>query len=258
MTSRWIKAAAVLGLMTPLAGTAHHNPVIYNGKLEVEISGVVTAARFGYPHTRILVDVRNDAGEMEKWTVMAEDPKDAREMGFDVALKNLKAGDEITFIGWPHRYKKREMRGHEIHYTDGTSVTMRTGNYIWTSDLRRIWHLRSGQEKFDEDIQIVSRELSPADRLIAFIDEDEVVARIAFEITQESAQLFGLSRSGIIEFPGVQELMECHIDREDFTATIHLDELGEDEQQKIDSGLDYLTRYNDQLSLYWEQDIESC
>lgn len=66
MTLRWINAAIVVGLITPLVAQPHHNPVIYNGKVEVEISGVVTAARFGYPHTRILVNVENDDGEIEK------------------------------------------------------------------------------------------------------------------------------------------------------------------------------------------------
>jgi hypothetical protein len=258
MIRPWTIKITVLGLLLPVLALPHHNPVIYNGKKEVKISGVVTAARFGYPHTRILVNAQNDDGEIEKWTVMAEDPKDAREMGFDEALKSLKAGDEVTFVGWPHRYKRREMRGHEIHFADGTMVTMRTGNYIWTKDLRRIWHLRSGREEFDESMAVISPELSSADRLIAFMDEDEVIARIAFEITQESAHLFGLAQSGVVEFRGVQELMECHIDRLDFTATINLDDVCADKRKRIEDGLEYLSRYNDQLSLYWEQDIESC
>ncbi len=258
MIRRSIFFATSFALFLTVPTQAHHNPVIYDGKQEVKISGVVKSARFGFPHSRYLIDVENREGKVERWTVMAEDPGDAREMGFDEALKRIKAGDEMTIIGWPHRYKAREIRGHQLHFADGTEVIMRTGNYIWTRDLLRIWHLRIGRIEFDPEIQIVSQEYSPANRLIAFIDEDDVTSRIAFEITQNSAQLFGLVTNGVVEFPGVEELMECHIDRDGFTTTIELGTVSDEQRQKIDAGQEYLSKFNGQLSLYWEQDIESC
>ena len=258
MIKRSISCATAFAIFLTVPTLAHHNPVIYDGKQEVKIVGVVKSARFGFPHSRYLIDVENQDGDMERWTVMAEDPGDARELGFDDALKRIKAGDVVTFIGWPHRYKAREIRGHQIHFEDGTAVTMRTGNYIWTKELLRIWYLRIGREEFDPSIQTVSTKLSTADRLIVFIEEDELIPRIAYEITQNSAQLFGLIRNGAMEFPGVEELMECHIDRDGFTTTIDLGAVTDEQRQKIDNGQEYLSRFNGQLSLYWEQDIESC
>jgi len=258
MIRRTIFFAAAFAVLLSVPTQAHHNPVIYDGKQEVKISGVVKSARFGFPHSRYLIDVENRDGEIERWTVMAEDPGDAREMGFDDALKRIKAGDEMTIIGWPHRYKAREIRGYQLHFADGTAVTMRTGNYIWTADLLRIWHLRIGRVDFDPAIQVVNQELPAADRLIAFIEEDDTVSRIAFEINQESAQLFGLVRDGVVEFPGVEELMECHIDRDGFTTTIDLAAVSDEQRLKINAGQEYLSKFNGRLSLYWEQDIESC
>lgn len=258
MTRRWIFCATALAIILTVPTLAHHNPVIYDGKQEVKIVGVVKSARFGFPHSRYLIDVENQDGDVERWTVMAEDPGDARELGFDDALKRIKAGDVVTFIGWPHRYKAREIRGHQIHFADGTAVTMRTGNYIWTRDLLRIWYLRIGREEFDPSIETVSTDLSTAHRLIVFIEEDELIPRIAYEITQNSAQLIGLITAGVVEFPGVQELMECHIDKDGFTTTIDLGTVTDEQRQKIENGKEYLSRFNDQLSLYWEQDIESC
>ena len=107
-------------------------------------------------------------------------------------------------------------------------------------------------------MQVVSQELSTASRLIAFIEEDDVISRIAFEITQDSAQMFGLTRNGALEFPGVEELLECHIDQDGFTTTIDYDAISDEQLQKIDEGQEYLSRFNDRLSTYWEMDIESC
>ena len=258
MPGKFTSFAVAFCILLTTPALAHHSTLIYNGKKEVTISGLVTSARFGYPHSRYLVDVENEDGEVERWTIMAEDPKDAGELGFEDALKGIKAGDVVTFIGWPHRYKDREIRGHQIHFSDGTAVMMRTGNYIWTKDLLRIWHLRSGKVDFDPNMQVVSQELSTADRLIAFIEEDDVISRIAFEITQDSAQMFGLFRNGALEFPGVEELLECHIDQDGFTTTIDVDAISDEQKQKIDAGQEYLSRFNDRLSTYWEMDIESC
>jgi uncharacterized protein (DUF2141 family) len=39
---------------------AHHNPVTYDGKTTVKITGTVVKARFGFPHSRYAIDVRAD------------------------------------------------------------------------------------------------------------------------------------------------------------------------------------------------------
>ncbi len=111
--------------------SAHHSVLHYDGKKEVTISGVVTKARFGYPHSIYRIEVTAEDGSQEEWVLSTEDPRDAKRLGFDEDIRNLNPGDEITVVGWPHQYVERELRGHQLHYPDGRVVMMRTGNYIW-------------------------------------------------------------------------------------------------------------------------------
>ena len=44
--------------------TAHHSVLHYDGKTEMQISGVVTKARFGFPHSVYRIDVTGDDGSV--------------------------------------------------------------------------------------------------------------------------------------------------------------------------------------------------
>lgn len=124
-TIRIFPALLALILLTP--AEAHHSVLNYDGKVEVKITGTVTSARFGYPHSIYRIDVENEDGDTEKWTLSTEDPRDAERLGFADELRNLKRGDTITVVGWPDKFKARTLRGHQLHYADGTVVMMRRG-----------------------------------------------------------------------------------------------------------------------------------
>jgi hypothetical protein len=237
---------------------AHHNPVVYDGKITVKITGVVTAAHYGFPHSRYALDVESEDGIIEKWVLMTEDPKDAQSLGFADELKAIAVGDTLTAVGWPNKIKAREIRGHQLHYPDGRVVMMRRGNYRWTNDLKKIWRLRSGQDEFDPMPESTPDGLPDVDRLLAWIAEDDAVSRIAFDIKQETAQLIGIGREGDVAFPGVDDLFMCHTQREDFRFVIDFDALGTEKKNAIAAGDDFIKKYNDLLSRYWEYDIASC
>ena len=247
-----------LSILVASSAFAHHNPVVYDGKVTVKITGIVTAAHYGYPHSRYALDVTNEDGTVEKWLLMTEDPKDAQELGFADELKAIAVGDTLTAVGWPNKIKAREIRGHQLHYADGRVVMMRRGNYRWTNDLRKIWKLRSGQDGFDPEPEQLAASLSDVDRVQAWIDEDDPVSRVAFEIMQESATLIGIQRGDAVEFPGVDDLISCHTQREDFRVIIDIGALGAEDRDAIMGGDDYIDKYNDLLSRYWEYDIASC
>ena len=150
MISRIATAALILSAIPPIA-SAHHSVLNYDGKVEVTITGTVTSARFGFPHSIYRLDVENAAGEIEKWTLSTEDPRDAERLGFAEALKNLQRGDTITFIGWPDKFKARTLRGHQMIYPDGTVVMMRRGNYIWPRDILRMDRMALNPETLPAD-----------------------------------------------------------------------------------------------------------
>jgi len=252
--------AAVALTLALLAGPlpAHHSVLNYDGKTEVKISGIVTRARFGFPHSIYRIDVTTEDGSVEEWILSTEDPRDAERLGFADELKAIKAGDPITVIGWPDKFKKREIRGHQLLYTDGTVVMMRRGNYIWPKDILRLDKFVMNPQNIGEFINDVDATLPTAQQVILWIDEDDHIARAAYEVSQDRARLIGLQSGESSTYPGVAELLECHTERPDFTMTISIDQLSPSQRTNLEENDEYVSEYNRVLSRWWEQERESC
>jgi len=237
---------------------AHHSVLNYDGKVEVTITGTVTSARFGFPHSIYRLDVDNENGEIEKWTLSTEDPRDAERLGFADELKSLKRGDTITFIGWPDKFRQRTLRGHQMIYPDGTVVMMRRGNYIWPKDILRMDRMALNPETIPPEFASTDPSLPTADQVAGWIAEDDHLTRIAREFADGRARLIGIGSGISVEFPGVEGLLECHTLRDDFTMTVAMNSLEAAQRAAIDGGIGYITDYNRVLSRWWEQEQESC
>ena len=260
LTHRSCLMAAVSLALALLTGpsAAHHSVLNYDGKTEVKISGVVTKARFGFPHSIYRIDVTAEDGSVEEWILSTEDPRDAERLGFADELKAIKAGDPITVIGWPDKHKKREIRGHQLHYPDGTVVMMRRGNYIWPKDILRLDKFVMNPQNISEYINDIDASLPVAQQVILWIDEDDHIARAAYEVSEDRARLIGLQSDGTTTFPGVAELLECHTRRNDFTMTLPVDQLNPNQQNTLEENDEYVSENNRVLSRWWEQERESC
>lgn len=237
---------------------AHHSVLNYDGKVTVMVSGTVTSARFGYPHSIYRIDVSNDDGDIEKWVLSTEDPRDAERLGFADELKAIRKGDPITVVGWPDKFKARTIRGHQLHYPDGTVVMMRRGNYIWPKDLLRLDKFVMNPQNISQYLNEVDASLPDAEQVVLWIDEDDHIARAAYEVSQERPRLIGLRQDGSVEFPGVGELLECHSQRAGFTMTLDVNALKSAQRESLDDGSDYVNDYNAALSRWWEQERMSC
>ena len=237
---------------------AHHSVLHYDGKKEVTISGVVTKARYGYPHSIYRIEVTAEDGSTEEWVLSTEDPRDAKRLGFDEEIKNLKAGDEITVVGWPHQFIERELRGHELHYPDGRVVMMRTGNYIWPKDILRLDRFVMNPQNITEFIDDIDATLPDAEQLTLWIAEDDHIARVAYEVSRDRPRLIGITMDGSTEFPGVDEILYCHTTRDEFTFSIAMNQLDENTSTIIADNGEYISEYNRVLSRWWEQERSSC
>ena len=244
-------AASVLFASTAVA---HHSVLHYDGKIEVKITGVVTKARFGFPHSIYRIDVTGEDGSVEEWILSTEDPRDAARLGFADEIKAIKKGDTITVVGWPHRFNEREIRGHQLHYPDGRIVMMRRGNYIWPKDILRLDRLVMNPENIEGQINDIDASLSDAEQLVLWLDEDDHIARAAYEVSQERPRLIGIDA----EFTGVDELLTCHTERSDFTMQLTLANLSATQRAKLEAGAEYISEYNRVLSRWWEEERSSC
>ncbi len=100
---------------------AHHGEANYDTDKTVSVKGTVTDFQFVNPHVLVSLDVKNDKGEIEKWTGEARSPAMlSRYGGWD--KNTIKVGDVITFYG--HRTKNGTpfMRLEKIVLPDGKEM----------------------------------------------------------------------------------------------------------------------------------------
>jgi hypothetical protein len=111
-----ILALAILFASAPLA--AHHGEVNYDTEKVVSVKGTVTEFQFINPHVQIFMDVKNDKGEVEKWSCEARSPiMLVRVGGWD--KNTLKPGDVITASGYRARNGSPILRLQKIVLADG-------------------------------------------------------------------------------------------------------------------------------------------
>jgi len=253
-----ITSVAILFCGLSTTASAHHSVLHYDGKTEVTISGVVKKARFGYPHSIYRIEVTAEDGSTQEWVLSTEDPRDAKRLGFEEEIKNLKPGDEITVVGWPHQYIERELRGHQLIFPDGRVVMMRTGNYIWPKDILRLDKFVMNPQNIPNFINDIDSSLPDAQQLALWIDEADHIARAAYEVSQDRARLIGIESGGATEYPGVDELLSCHTTRDGFTFRIAVDRLDGETATIIADNGEYIADYNGALVRWWEQERASC
>ena len=94
-------------LLSAAALSAHHSDAIYDQSKLVTISGTVTRFEFINPHTQIFVDVKDDKGGVQQWTILGAAPNAERRIGW--RSDSLKPGDQLTFTGFQYRDGRKIM-----------------------------------------------------------------------------------------------------------------------------------------------------
>ena len=117
----FILAALICVAASSTALPAHHGEANYDTSKTVSVKGTVTMFEFVNPHVQISIDVKNDKGEIEKWTGEARSPAMlARYGGWD--RNTIKVGDVITLSGHQTKNGNFFMRLEKIVKADGTEL----------------------------------------------------------------------------------------------------------------------------------------
>lgn len=87
---------SVLMVAVPLF--AHHGTAAYDTTTTVTVSGTVTEFRFVNPHVLVYWDVKDGAGNIQRWSGERSGPNSmARNAGW--TRNTLKPGDQVTISG---------------------------------------------------------------------------------------------------------------------------------------------------------------
>jgi DNA/RNA endonuclease YhcR with UshA esterase domain len=100
---------------------SHHSfTVHYDSNKMITKEGVVTEFRFTNPHGILMLDVTNEAGEIEHWTVETTAPVYMRRFGW--SQDSITPGERVTVEGWASRDGSHMMRISSVIREDGTVV----------------------------------------------------------------------------------------------------------------------------------------
>ena len=99
---------------------AHHSFAIYDIDNKISRTGVLTKLAFSNPHIALELEVTNEDGSMEHWTIESMNPGrwDDRGLPRDIA----EVGETVTIVGWPARNGTDDMSLSAMTTDRGTTV----------------------------------------------------------------------------------------------------------------------------------------
>jgi hypothetical protein len=102
---------------------AHHSPAEYDTTKLVSVKGTVTQFEWNNPHAYIYLDVKDDKGEIEKWT--AELGSLGMLSRVNWRKDTVKPGDQITVFGNRARDGRMVMRLDKAALASGQELSAR-------------------------------------------------------------------------------------------------------------------------------------
>ena len=118
-----LPAGAIFLLLLPVPSTSAHHGFVswFDTTRSISVKGTVTGFDWTNPHAYIYMDVKNERGAVEKWSI---------ELGALAMLSRagwkrdtLKYGDEITAIGNPAKDGKPTMHLNKIVFANGQELS---------------------------------------------------------------------------------------------------------------------------------------
>ena len=119
--TRWIAlTAGVVSVGATAAASAHHSfAAIYDMNQPITVQGTIVNVRLTNPHSWFYLDVKNEAGEVQRWAFEAGTPSGMIRNGYKPNI--IKAGDEVTITGFRGRTESENIGMlRQLTTADGT------------------------------------------------------------------------------------------------------------------------------------------
>ena len=120
-TTLSLLAGGLLALGFGTSASAHHSfAAIYDLNQPVTVHGVIAQVKLQNPHSWFYLDVKNDKGQVERWSFEAGTPSGMIRNGFKP--NEVKTGDEVTITAFHARDDSQNMGMlKELKTADGTT-----------------------------------------------------------------------------------------------------------------------------------------
>jgi hypothetical protein len=105
-SSKAVRVLQLAGLLALLlfsasSASAHHSFAMFDRSKETTLVGVVADFQWTNPHSWIELDVPNQSGGTDKWSIECNSPNNLARQGWKSS--SLKPGDRISLVTWPLR-----------------------------------------------------------------------------------------------------------------------------------------------------------
>ena len=116
----WMLLAGAALCLSASVTSAHHSfAAVYNMQQQITVKGTIVEVRLTNPHSWFYLDVKNDAGEVERWAFEAGTPSGMIRNGYKSSV--IKQGEEVTITGFHARDPSQHMGMlRELVMADGT------------------------------------------------------------------------------------------------------------------------------------------
>ncbi len=120
MTTTWRRAALVILAAIASPAWAHHSFAMFDQTKQITLKGVVREFQWTNPHSWLQLEVVNEKGESEEWSVEMLSTSVLGRMGWK--KNSLKPGDKVTVVINPVR--TGAPGGNMISVSDETGLTI--------------------------------------------------------------------------------------------------------------------------------------
>jgi len=115
-----IACASALLLMTAVSTFAHHSFAMFDRSKETTLVGVVHEFQWTNPHSWIELDVPNDSGGVDKWSIELNSPNNLARQGWH--SDSIKPGDKVSVVIWPLRSGEKGGLFISLTLPDGSTL----------------------------------------------------------------------------------------------------------------------------------------
>jgi Family of unknown function (DUF6152) len=109
---------SLLFLMAALPAAAHHSGAMFDREKQVSLTGTVVQFEWTNPHSWIQMDVVNENGSTDRWSVECNSPNNLVRQGWKST--SLKPGDKVTILVHPLRNGDKGGSFMSVTLSDGT------------------------------------------------------------------------------------------------------------------------------------------